>query len=171
MAFATSNISGADFEQLFHPPSPGDRNYGEQAAFDLGQVAEGSDGSVWVYCQFGTGGLTGSGYVCKITEAFEALMLSTSNDTFGDKVGVPQCGVAVEDDYAWLQVYGVSPAIRVSASAAENVALGTTATAGELDDAGGLVVNGVIITTTNGGAAAVQPGLLNWPTITATAGP
>lgn len=168
-AFATSNIAGANFQTLFHPPAAGSRNYGEQPAFALGQMATGSDGSQWVYCQFGTGGLTGSGYVCKITEAFEALMLSTSNDTFGDKAGVPQCGVAVEDDYAWLQVYGVCPAIAVAASCAENVPLSTTATAGVLDDASGLIVDGIIITTTVVDAG-VTPGLLNFPTITATAG-
>ena len=170
MAYNTSNMSGVDYTQVFTPPAVGDRNYGEEAAFTLGQISTGSDGSEWVYVQLGTGGLTGSGYVCVMDEAFGAVMLSTSNDVFGYHVGVPVgTGVAVEDDYVWLQIAGVCPTIRVAALCAENALLSTTATAGELDDAAGLVVDGIILTTTAVGAGT-QPGILNYPTVTATAG-
>lgn len=170
MAFATSNVAGVNFTDVFTPPSEGDYNFGAQPAMELGTIVLGTDGSSWVYVVLGTGGTTGPGYVCVYDEAFVATMLSTSNDVFGYHVGVPAAAAAVEDDYIWLQIAGVAPSIRVAALAAENVPLSTTATAGVLDDASGLIVDGIIITTTAVGASAV-PGILNFPTVTATAGP
>lgn len=170
MAFATSNIAGVNFSEIFTPPSAGDYNYGAQPPVALGTRVTGSDSSVWVYVVLGTGGTTGVGYVCRYDENFLAVMLSTSNDVFGTPVGVPACGAAVIGDYVWLQIAGTCDNIRVAALCAEDVALSTTATAGVLDDASGLIVTGMTITTTAVGASA-QPGLLNFPTVTATAGP
>lgn len=170
MAFATSNVAGVNFSDVFTPPSAGDYNYGATPAVALGTRVLGSDGSEWVYTILGTGGLTGPGYVCRYNESFVAAMLSTSNDDFGEHVGVPVCAAASEGDYIWLQIAGTSPGIRVAALCAENAALTTTATAGQLDDASGLIVTGIIITSTAVGAG-LQPGNLNFPTVTATAGP
>lgn len=168
--FATSNISGVNFTQIYTPPGTDDYDFGSAPPAALGTIVLANDGSAWVMVVLGTGGTTGPGYTCKYDEDFLAVMLSTSNDTFGDMVGVPACAAAAIGDYIWLQVKGTCPAIRVAALCAENAALTTTATGGELDDASGLVVQGMIITTTAVGAG-VQPGILNWPWITATAGP
>lgn len=168
--FATSNVSGVNFNDVFTPPLAGSRNYGQQPAFSVGTQATGTDGSVWVYVVLTTGGTTGPGYVCVFDETFTAAMLSTSNDVFGKHVGVPQCAAAASGDYIWLQIAGVAPAVRVAALCAEDVPLSTTGTGGVLDDASGLIVDGIVITTTAVGASA-QPGNLNFPTVTATAGP
>lgn len=170
MAFATSNVAGVNFTDVFTPPSAGDYNYGATPAVALGTRVLGSDGSVWVYVVLGTGGTTGPGYVCIYDEDFLAVMVSTSNDVFGTHVGVPLCAAAVIGDYIWLQIAGTCPGIRVAALCAEDVALSTTGTAGVLDDASGLIISGITITATAVGASS-QPGLLNFPTVTATAGP
>ena len=169
-AFATSNIAGVNFLDVFTPPSPGDYNYGSQPPVALGTRVTGSDGSVWVYVVLGTGGLTNPGYVCIYDEDFLAVMVSTSNDVFGTHVGVPVCDTAAEGDYVWLQIAGTTPGVRVAALCAADVALSTTGNAGELDDASGLIINGITLTATAVGAG-LQPGILNFPTVTATAGP
>lgn len=170
VAFATSNMAGADFASIFTPPAVDyGYNIGLNAPFEVGQTAEGSDGSAWLYVQLGTGGITGPGYVCIIDENYGAVMVSTSNDIYGGRIGVPICAAAVEDDYIWLQVAGTCPGIRVAALCAENAALSTTGTAGVLDDAAGLVISGIAITTTAVGASS-QPGVLSFPVQTATAG-
>lgn len=170
VAFATSNVAGANFTEIFTPPSATDGyNIGLNAPFDVGQVVEGTDGSAWLFVQLGTGGTTGPGYVCIIDENYEAVMVSTSNDIYGGRIGVPICAAALDNDYIWLQIAGTCPGIRVAALCAENIALGTTGTAGVLDDAGGLVISGIAITTTAVGASS-QPGVLSYPVQTATAG-
>lgn len=165
MAFGTLYGAGIDFSEIFTPPSEGDRNYGAQPTFALGQIMFGSDGSAFIYVQFGTGGSTGLGYVCNISPAFEAVMATASNDAFGAPVGVAQ-GVAVEDDYGWLQLYGPCQVFGV-ASALANNPVAATATAGVVDDggaAGTLYINGMIFTTAVGaGGNALAAAYLNWP--------
>lgn len=163
--FATSGALGVNVTQVDSPAStlyP----YEPDAQFALGQQITASDGSVWTYCILGTGGCTGAGYVLTFDEDFLAVMLSTSNDVYGMKVGVP-AAAGSEDDYLWVQVYGTCQAIRVEQDALSDSALAPTGDAGQLDDAGasGLFVQGLVITTTNGGTDAVQPGVLNYPVI------
>ena len=73
MAYATLYGAGVDFSDIFTPPSTGDYNYGEENDFEPGQIMFGTDGSAFIYVQFGTGGATGLGYVCNISPAFEAV--------------------------------------------------------------------------------------------------
>lgn len=131
--------------------------------FLLGTRMKGDDGSEWMFVQ-ASGAITGAGYVVTVDEAFQAAMVSTSNDAGGDTIGV--AGVAfADDDYGWVQVLGPC-VIRVAASAAANVGLNTTATAGQLDDdgtGGSFDVDGLILTTANGGAAGTAAGFLNYP--------
>ena len=171
MAFATSNVAGVNFYDIFTPPSAGDYNYGAVPAASLGTRVLGSDGSVWVYVVLGSGGTTAQGYVCRYDEAFTAVMLSTGNDDFGDLVGVPVCAAAAAGDYIWLQIAGTCDYIQVAASTAANIALTTTGTAGQMDDAGGLIVSNMVLTTARGGTVGTAPGILNFPVITATSGP
>lgn len=165
--YATSGQLGVDLAAVWTPPTAGDYSSGDQPPFALGQQITATDGGVWVFVQLGTGGVTETGYVCVISEAFEAVMLTTSNDTYGDIVGVPACGAAVEDDYIWLQRYGPCPAVQVAANAAANVDLVATATGGQLDDGVtvGEFVKGIVLTTARGGTDGTAPAQLNWPVI------
>jgi hypothetical protein len=171
--FATSNVAGVNLSQIDKPIATSD-GYGQAvelgSGMALGTQVPASDGSVWVYCVYGTGGSTGLGYVCVIDEAWSAVMMSNSVGGLGDKIGVSPA-VAIATDYGWIQVYGVCDDIRVAASAAANVALASTSTAGEIDDS---VANptknltGIILTTARTSSAGNAPGFLNWPVVGTT---
>lgn len=168
--YSTSNTAGINFEETFTPPVAGSYNTGQLAPLALGQVAEGTDGSKWVYCLAGVGGVTGLGYAVVIDEAFGAVMMSNSVGGFGDKIGISPVAASA-GDFFWAQVYGTCDDIRVSASAAANVPLASTANAGELDDAVGAGtknITGIILTTARGGTAGNAPGMLNFPTVGTT---
>jgi len=164
MAFGTLYGSGVDFTQVFVPPTPGDRNYGDQPAFALGTIMFGSSGTAFVYVLYGAGGATAANYGLFIDEAYTAVMAANAVGALGDRFGVAQ-NAAAQGNYGWAQIFGPT-SLRVSASAAANVQLATTTTAGELDDAVGTGTKnivGVVLTTANGGAAGSAPALLNWP--------
>lgn len=136
--------------------------------FGLGDRLVTHDGKEWVFVQ-ADGAITGEGYVCYIDASYQAIMLSTSNDARGNFVGIPAVAFA-DNEYGWLQTKGPCN-VRVAASAAANVRLNTTATAGQLDDdgtAGAMQVQGVYLTTANGGSAGTAAGILNDPFIDAT---
>jgi hypothetical protein len=139
-------------------------------SFGLGDIAWGSDGSAWVFCQ-ANGAITAD-YVVVIDEDWQADMIDTTNSatSFGQLVGV--CAAAAADnEYVWVQVFGVCDAIQVAASAAANVALNSTATAGQIDDdgtAGAETIDGIILTTARAATAGTAPGFLNWPKVGAT---
>lgn len=146
------------------PSLPGSRSEGK--GFGLGDQLTTHDGKVYVYVQ-ASGSITGDGYVVTIDEAYQAAMLTTSNDDYGDKVGVADAAFA-DDEFGWVQVYGPC-GIRTAASAAANVALGATVTGGQVDDGAAVAapyVRGMIVGTATGGAAAVNTtGSINWPVI------
>ena len=122
----------------------------------LGTIAETYDGKKYIYVQLGSGGVTGDGYVCTIDGAFEAVMLTTSNDVDGDQIGVAE-GAGAEDDYGWLQVYGPA-GVRSEQDALANAFLGATTDAGQVDDAAatGLYIDGIVFRTATGAADAVN---------------
>lgn len=94
---------------------------------------------------------------------------TNSATTIGQACGVAQVAFA-DDDYGWLQIYGVTN-VQVSASAAANVALNSTATDGQLDDdatTGAEVIDGIVLTTARGGTAGTAPGYLQYPRVGAT---
>lgn len=168
--YSTSNAAGFAFDQVFTPPAAGSYNTGALPPLALGTVADGTDGSKWVYVLFGVGGVTGLGYVVTIDEDFLAVMMSNSVGGLGDPVAVAPA-VAAAGDYGWVQRYGTCDAIQVSASCAANVPLASTSTAGQIDDA---VANptknltGIILTTARAASAGSAPGYLNWPVIGTT---
>lgn len=168
--YSTSNTAGINFTEVFTPPTAGSYNTGQLAPLALGQIAQGTDGSEWVYCLAGVGGVTGLGYAVVIDEAFGAVMMSNSVGALGDKIGIAPVA-ALAGDYFWAQVYGTCDDIRVAASAAANVPLASTANAGELDDATGVGtknITGIVLTTARGGSAGNAPGTLNYPTVGTT---
>jgi len=168
MAFATGGVIGVNTNTTY-TVDPGTGRYiaGDQPPVALGTFTTGSDGSAWVFCILGTDGITGPGYVCTInTETWEAVMLSTSNDVSANWLGVPSAQASVAGTYIWLQRNGQTQ-VQVAASAAANVDLVATATAGQLDDGVtvGLFAKGVTLTTARGGTAGLAPAILSWPTV------
>lgn len=138
-------------------------------AFGLGDRLTVFDGREFVYVQ-ADGAITGPGFVCSISPAYQAVMLSTANDARGNIVGVPLVAFA-DNEYGWLQVKGPCAAVRVAGLAAANVRLNTTATAGQIDDdgtGGSMQVQGVYLTATNGASAGTVAGILNYPFIDVT---
>lgn len=132
--------------------------------FAVGDRFTGFDGKEYVFVQAGAGGITGEGFVVIIDEAYGAVMVSTSNDARGDLAGVGLAAVAA-NSFCWVQVKGPAN-VQVAASAAANVRLNTTATAGQIDDdgtAGAIQVQGIYLTTARGGSAGTAPGVLNYP--------
>lgn len=138
---------------------------------ELGFRVVGNDGSDWIYVQADASGITGAGYCVLVDEAFAADMIETTNSAtgFGQFVGVAPAAFTASY-YGYVQISGVA-VVRVSASAAANVALNTTATAGQLDDdatTGAEVVSGIALTTANGGSAATAACVINNATVGAT---
>lgn len=148
-------------------PMSGSELLASGKGFGLGDRYVSHDGKEYVFVQ-ASGAITGAGYVVIIDETYQAAMVSTSNDDYGDIIGV--AGAAFDDnDYGWVQIKGPC-SIRVAASCAANADIGPTATAGQLDDAAGaLVIDGITLTTANGGSAGNAAGVLNYPVQTAVA--
>ncbi len=168
--YSTSNAAGFAFNQTFTPPAAGSYNTGQLNPVPVGTIALGRDGSVWLYVLFGVGGVTGLGYSVVIDEDFGAVMMSNSVGGLGDKIGVAPVAASA-GDYGWVQVYGTCDDIQVSASCAANVALASTSTAGQLDDATGTGtknISGIILTTARTSSAGTAPGTLNYPVIGST---
>lgn len=163
--YGNSGALGVNFAQVYTPNSSttGLYPYASGVPFALGQLVTATDGSVWVFVKYGTGGSTGLGYVCVYDEDFLAVMQSTSTGAIGDKIGVSPATATV-DQYGWLQVYGTCDDIRVTASCAANVALGSTASPGQIDDTITThAVAGIWLTTARGGTDGNAPGVLNYP--------
>ena len=130
--------------------------------FGLGDRHIDQSGNEYVYVQAGVGGITAN-FVATINEAYDAVMVSTSNDARGDLLGVAPVTIAASR-YGWVQVKGVCT-VQVAASCAANVRLNTTATAGQLDDdgtAGSITCDGIFLTTARGAGAGTAPGVLNY---------
>jgi len=170
--YSTSNAAGFNFSVVTTPATSGYAQdvSGLSDVVPVGTIAHGMDGSVWVYVLFGVGGVTATGYVVVVDEAFGAVMMSNSVGGLGDAIAVAPA-VAAAGDYGWVQRFGTVDAIQVSASAAANVPLASTTTAGQLDDA---VANptknitGMVLTTARAASAGTAPGYLNWPVVGTT---
>lgn len=138
-------------------------NLTDGKGFGLGDLGTDAAGNVYRYVQ-AAGAITGQGYVVIIDEAFQAAMVTTSNDALGDQVGVAQTAFA-DDEYGWVMVYGYTQ-IRSEQDALANSYLGATSDAGQIDDAAatGLYIRDMILTTARGGTDGLAPGFVNWPT-------
>lgn len=168
--YAVSGTLGENFAAIYTPSSTLYPYQNDFPPFAVGQVGTGTDGSHWVFVKFGTGGVTGIGYACVFDEDFLAVMMSNSVGALGDKIGIPQAAALI-NNYGWLQVYGTSDNVQVSALAAANVPLASTVTAGQLDDAVANPtknISGLVLTTTRGATDGLAPAELNWPTVSTT---
>lgn len=166
--YATSGQLGVDLSAFFHPSTTGYPYTSDVPQFTLGQQITASDNSVWTRVKLGTGGSTGAGFFIVFDEDFLGVMVDNTHGSLGDKVGVWAAGAAVAGDYGWVQVYGTCDAMQVLASAAANVALATTTTAGALDDTvtnPTVNITGVVLTTARAASQGNAPGVLNYPVI------
>jgi hypothetical protein len=137
--------------------------------FGLGDRFVDGDGKAWVFVKATAAIAVNS--VCTFDETYQTTVapLTTSNDAYGDLVGVAAATFA-SGDYGWLQVSGPA-SILAKASCAANVRLNTTATSGSLDDdgtGGSMVVLGIALTTARAASDGVAPAILNFPQIGAT---
>lgn len=158
MAYPTSNIAGVKFDRV-----------DDAAAFPVGTLVEGSNGTAWVYGVAG-GAIASVGQAVVLDAAWSATLASTANSPFGLRTGVAPAAFA-QGQFGWFQIGGVCPAIQVNAACAANVKLNTTATAGQLDDdgtAGAKTASGIVLTTARGGTAGTAPGVIFGPTVGAT---
>lgn len=161
MDYATDRTIGTDFSQSY-PISTSTPEY-PGAPFAVGTIVEASNGSEWVFVK-AAAAITGPGYICSIDPSFNATMLTTALGLMGVPVGVAPVAVA-SASYFWLQRKGPA-SIQCTASAAANVALQTTATAGQVNSGaatGSLNITGLFLTTANGASAGLAPAQLNYP--------
>ena len=134
--------------------------------FRPGTTMKGEDGSEFIYVQ-ANGAITGPGYVVGVDEDLQATMLATAaGGAFGDMVAVAPVAFA-DDEYGWVQIKGPCQ-VQVAASCAANVVLAATATAGQIDDAVGKTINGLVLTTAREASAGLAPGYANYPVVGAT---
>jgi hypothetical protein len=168
--FATSGQLGVNLAQIDVLASTLYPGYVDTAPYTLGQQVTAADNSVWTYIKYGTGGSTGLGYAIVFDEDFLGVMMSNDVGAAGDKIGIAPAAALI-GNYGWVQVYGTCDAIHVLASAAANVPLASTTTAGALDDA---VANptknitGIVLTTARAASEGNAPGVLNYPVVGTT---
>jgi hypothetical protein len=132
--------------------------------FGAGDRFRGHDGKEWVFVK-ASAAITQYD-VCTFDETFITTVapLSTSNDAFGDKIGVAPVAIA-SGSWGWLQIYGPCT-MNAVASTAANAILGSSATAGHVDDVvstGFATLDGIALTTARGGTNGSAPGVLNYP--------
>lgn len=162
MSFSTQNMVGPWITDAFtttaeYPTPP----------FAVGTQVNGINGSVWIYVQ-ASAAITAA-YACVISTTHTAAHMTTTTGLRGLLVGVPMVDIP-NGSYGWLQVKGPAN-LQVLASAAANVRLNTTATAGALDDdgtAGAKEVLGIALTTARAATNGTAPAMLNYPAVGAT---
>ena len=136
-------------------------------AFKVGQ--RGVDSSAKEYVYIHAKGIAVIGDVMAIDEAFEAdqLTITVSAPGVGQGLALGVAVVALADnEFGWVQIYGVVAAINVATSAAAHTLLNATATVGRIDDertTGSEEVLG--ITTTAAESSNLAAGILNYPYI------
>lgn len=169
--YSTSNAAGFNFNEVFTPAAVGARDaWRSIPPVPVGTVADGTDGSKWVYVRIGTGGVTALGYVGVVDEDFLGVMMSNSVGALGDKI-VVYPAAALVGDYIWAQMFGTCDAIQVAASTNPNVPLASTVTGGQVSATVTTPTKnlpGMWLTTARGGTAGTAPGYLNWPTVGTT---
>lgn len=136
--------------------------------FGLGDRYVDNAGLEWVYVSASSA--IAQYDVVTMTSAYAAAPLGTANDARGSLVGVAPVAFA-SSERGWVQVKGPVGNANVLASAAANVRLNTTATAGSLDDdgtAGSMQVQGIYLTSARAASAGPAPAILNYPYVDVT---
>ena len=159
------------FSKIYAPLGADPRRPTDTPDQVLGACAYGDDGSEFIYVQADGSGITDEGRVVLVDEAYNAVMIDTTNSAsgFGQRVGVAAAAFTA-NQYGWVQVKGTCN-IQVAANCAANTALNTTGTAGQTDDnaaVGAEVVERAVLTTARGAGAGLAEGVLTYPTVGAT---
>ena len=131
--------------------------------FVLGQTETGADGTVWMFVQ-ASAVITQYDFV-GVDENFQAAPLTKAMADDGWYIGVAQVTFA-NNDGGWVAVRGSNINGAVLASAAADVPLYTSATAGHLDDtsASQTKIDGVVLVAANATASATNTEvLMTWP--------
>ena len=156
MATNCGSILGVD---LTDTPTTSDRGIA------LGQRAEGTDNSLWVFTKASTA-ITQYDTVA-IDEDFNILPITTTLARTGMAVGFAQVAF-VDNDYGWVALKGTNIRARGAAACAPDIALYTSAVAGVLDDAATTtleLIRGVVFVTT---ASATNAEIIaTWPQVSA----
>ena len=130
---------------------------GNQANVDfvLGDCVVGADGTEWLFVQ-ASGAITQYDWV-GIDENNQAASLTKAMADDGFRVGVAQVAF-VDNDGGWVATRGSNINGNVLASAAADVALYTSGTAGHLDDtsASQTKIDGVVLVAANATASATN---------------
>jgi hypothetical protein len=165
MSFSISNMLGAwvldtqaiSTTSLEYPAPP----------FAVGTRAIGNNGTEWMYVQ-ASAAVTAT-FACVISVTNTVAHMTTTTGLRGLLVGVPAVDIAA-NSYGWVQIKGPAN-LQVLASAAANVRLNTTATAGALDDDGTSTtkeVLGIALTTARAASQGLAPAMLNYPAVGVT---
>ncbi len=135
--------------------------------FKVGTLGMDSDSNIFQYIH--ANGVAVVGDVMIIDELFEADQLTVTVSPEGTGAYLP-LGVAVvalaDNEWGWVQRFGIVAAINVATSAAVHEQLNSTATVGRIDDnalAGSEYLLGISLTTAE--SSNLAPGILNWPTV------
>tara|TARA_R100001377_G_scaffold35519_2_gene19618 strand:+ start:381 stop:767 length:387 start_codon:yes stop_codon:yes gene_type:complete len=121
----------------------------------------GTDASTWLYIE--AGAAIAQYDVVAVTELYVGVPITKALVDTGELVAIAPQAIT-NGEYAWVQLTGTCT-INVLASAAANVILFSTATAGSLDDAstGQTRVDGLKLTAARGGTAGSAAGLASYP--------
>jgi len=151
MAYTTQGAVGIDFDggtETTPSQPPGSRMVG-------------TDASTWLYIE--AGAAIAQYDVVAVTELYVGVPITKALVDTGELVAIAPQAIT-NGEYAWVQLTGTCT-INVLASAAANVILFSTATAGSLDDAstGQTRVDGLKLTAARGGTAGSAAGLASYP--------
>jgi hypothetical protein len=127
----------------------------------IGTRLTGTASSEWLYV---TAGSAIAQYdVVTVDEAYSGIPCTKASIDDHHIVSVAPAAIS-SGEYGWVQLTGVLT-MNVLASAAADVQLYSSATAGSLDDASSsqTAVNGIVLTTARAGTDGSAPGLATWP--------
>ena len=129
---------GADFTRVY-----------TAAEFELGTCGKDGAGGEFVFCSFA--GTTTAKDVVGIDEAYAAAGATntTAAALLGQKCGVCQA-TQTAASWGWVRRKGPETGVNVASSAAANVQIATTTTAGRVDDAvgaGTVDIEGLVLTS------------------------
>lgn len=148
MAFPTSGMIGTEVTQT--------QTAAEGEAFAVGTHVLGSDETEFVYIEC-TGAIAQFDCVA-IDEDHNALPITNALAAAGHGIGFAQIAIAL-GEFGWVATRGSNISVTVAASAAKDVQIYTTATAGSLDDTAtstATLLRGVVLATTNGTASTTS---------------
>lgn len=157
-------LIGIDPSTSYPAPGPGV----QPPTFNVGVLGADSLGNIYRFVRSDATGLT-AGFACIVNVNNVASMVTTTNAAPGTgssrPVGVAMATVPA-NGFGWICVHGNAIPTRVLASCVLGTRLNTTATAGALDDDGGVgsrEITGIALQVTNGGAAANVLAQIVWP--------